>query len=1023
MISDSSLRLAERIVRELILFRVPAALNLPSDKPIEIEKVSVSVRIVGALAETSVTLVFFNPNNRRLECELSYPLPPDATLQGYALDVNGRMVDGVPVPKQKARVVFEKEVRKQVDPGLVEWSGGNRFKTRIYPLLPYGRRTITLRYTSLVQVSEAGGSFRLPVDLDAVKQFSLRMETLSSEQPRVQASGLGALSFAPWKSAFVLEQEWENLTLHEDLVVDLPEGMATMPSVEKQGEDYVLARLLTPPAVPRLTLPTPDVVEIVWDASGSMEAVNKKPVFECLCRYFAARHGASSARSTFLRPLLWMAPGASGAPARPCKVRLIVVRNRVEPVRELLVKDGDATELIDELGSLDYDGATTDFSAVLAAEAPLRFLLTDGNVNFCLADAAPVRAGGCTCAFIASSHTDRNVLRQWGVLPIDLLRQTPEQALDSLPSCHLDAIRLNGKPWADARTNAPDGVVDGQLLLTGVLPAGRHEVELDFRHAGGVITERFEVSTQDAVSGGLNGSFHAQNRLLHLLLLPDGPERDEQLRALGDECGIVTPFSSLLVLETLDQYLQHEVMPPDCSPELQSAYRERMAERMISNERTRQKSLSTQRGRAYRERQGLLAWYEQRDFSRYAPRSSFERVAEQARRGDYGGLLGSLASIVGEVMSSRRGNDMVRYASSSGSPRLFTSHLSSSDDAEARVFAAPEEPEPQIKSCNNNVSRPEEEGDKGEETASPTIQVCPWDSLAPYMAVLRGSEDPVESYRKQRLLYAASPGFYLDCADYFETAGHHGMAVQVLSNLLEMDLENRSLMRATASRLRYMGELDMAIVLFRKVQRLFSEEPQSHRDLALALADAHRWQEAVDAIRRVLEEPMDSRFHGVEQVAAVELAHIVAQAARAGVTLCTEGIAEAYLRPIEVDLRVVINWDTDLSDMDLWVTGEDGEKCYYAHRITSSGGHLSEDVREGYGPEEFLIRKAQPGNYKVQAHYYGTRSMKMLAPVTLYAELYTDYGRPTESRKTLVFRLDGNSRKVDVASMNYAQAR
>lgn len=44
------------------------------------------------------------------------------------------MVDGVPVPRQKARVAFEEEVRKQVDPGLVEWSGGNMFKTRVYPI-------------------------------------------------------------------------------------------------------------------------------------------------------------------------------------------------------------------------------------------------------------------------------------------------------------------------------------------------------------------------------------------------------------------------------------------------------------------------------------------------------------------------------------------------------------------------------------------------------------------------------------------------------------------------------------------------------------------------------------------------------------------------------------------------------------------------------------------------------------------------------------------------------------------------
>lgn len=88
--------------------------------------------------------------------------------------------------------------------------------------------------------------------------------------------------------------------------------------------------------------------------------------------------------------------------------------------------------------------------------------------------------------------------------------------------------------------------------------------------------------------------------------------------------------------------------------------------------------------------------------------------------------------------------------------------------------------------------------------------------------------------------------------------------------------------------------------------------------------------------------------------------------------------------------------------MDLWVTDATGEKCYYSNKLTKSGGHLSRDVTQGYGPEEYLVRKAIPGPYRIQTDYYGTHSQKMLAPVTLYAEVYTDYGRPEETRKTSV---------------------
>ena len=243
-----------------------------------------------------------------------------------------------------------------------------------------------------------------------------------------------------------------------------------------------------------------------------------------------------------------------------------------------------------------------------------------------------------------------------------------------------------------------------------------------------------------------------------------------------------------------------------------------------------------------------------------------------------------------------------------------------------------------------------------------------------------------------------------------------------LSNLAELELENRSLLRMLGYKLRYMGELRQARFIFETVKTLFPEEPQSYRDLALVLDELGEAQKAFDMYREVLERPMPRRFTGVEQIVLVELNRLVSRSRAVGMKLDTGGLDPAFLQPVEADLRVVINWDTDASDMDLWVTDITGEKCYYSHRLTTHGGHLSRDVTQGYGPEEYLGRKALPGPYLVQTHYYGTRSQKMLAPVTLYAEVYTDYGRPQEKRKTLAFRLNGRDQVVNVGKMAYVQA-
>jgi Ca-activated chloride channel homolog len=75
-------------------------------KPIQLSKLDVDVRIQGEIAETRTTMTFGNPSARVLEGEFTFPLPEEVTLSGYALDVNGVLVDGVVAEKDRARQVL-----------------------------------------------------------------------------------------------------------------------------------------------------------------------------------------------------------------------------------------------------------------------------------------------------------------------------------------------------------------------------------------------------------------------------------------------------------------------------------------------------------------------------------------------------------------------------------------------------------------------------------------------------------------------------------------------------------------------------------------------------------------------------------------------------------------------------------------------------------------------------------------------------------------------------------------------------
>jgi uncharacterized protein YfaP (DUF2135 family) len=46
---------------------------------------------------------------------------------------------------------------------------------------------------------------------------------------------------------------------------------------------------------------------------------------------------------------------------------------------------------------------------------------------------------------------------------------------------------------------------------------------------------------------------------------------------------------------------------------------------------------------------------------------------------------------------------------------------------------------------------------------------------------------------------------------------------------------------------------------------------------------------------------------------------------------------------------------------------------------------MSADIQKGYGPEQFLLKKAVKGTYRVHVNYYGDRQVTSAGPSTVMA--------------------------------------
>lgn len=247
--------------------------------------------------------------------------------------------------------------------------------------------------------------------------------------------------------------------------------------------------------------------------------------------------------------------------------------------------------------------------------------------------------------------------------------------------------------------------------------------------------------------------------------------------------------------------------------------------------------------------------------------------------------------------------------------------------------------------------------------------------------------------------------------------------LRVLSNLSELALDDPPLMRVQAWRLQQAGELDLAIQILQRVLRLRPDEPQSSRDLALALGERfeHSGQpkdgkRAVKLLYEVAQRTWD-RFPEIELIALMEMNRLIELGRRHGHDWEMD-IDRRLLKTLDLDLRISLGWDADLTDVDLHVYEPNGDHAYYGHNRTTIGGLVSRDFRDGYGPEEYVLRRAMGGAYAIKAHYYRYHQQTLTGACTVLATVFTNYARPNEARQCLALRLDQPHQGVMVGEVS-----
>jgi len=260
---------------------------LPLPRALPIKSIKVDAKIAGQVATTHVEQVFRNDTDATLEGTYFFPIPETASITEFAIWDGDRRLVGEVRSREEARRIYDEIVRRQRDPGLLEYAGKNLFQASIFPIPPRSDKKLELTYTQVLKAETATVSYRYPLgtgqNLASIGTVSGRVEIEGREplrniyspshQIEVARGNSGSERMARVSFESTSGREPQDFQLFYTLSKD-DFGLTLLTHREPGKQGYFLLMLSPKDNLTEAEYAAKDVV-FVLDTSGSMAEAGK----------------------------------------------------------------------------------------------------------------------------------------------------------------------------------------------------------------------------------------------------------------------------------------------------------------------------------------------------------------------------------------------------------------------------------------------------------------------------------------------------------------------------------------------------------------------------------------------------------------------------------------------------------------------------------------------------------------------------------------------------------------------------
>src|SRR6476661_3049300 len=163
---SASATLAQGVIVPIVCVTRPCR-PFPPPRPIPnvlpVKSINLNTKITGQVATTRVEQVFRNDTPYTLEGTYFFPLPENASIVEFAIWENGKKLVGEVRSREEARRIYDEIVRRQRDPGLLEYAGKDLFQASIFPIPPGTDKKLELTYSQILKAESGTASYRYPL--------------------------------------------------------------------------------------------------------------------------------------------------------------------------------------------------------------------------------------------------------------------------------------------------------------------------------------------------------------------------------------------------------------------------------------------------------------------------------------------------------------------------------------------------------------------------------------------------------------------------------------------------------------------------------------------------------------------------------------------------------------------------------------------------------------------------------------------------------------------------------------------